>query len=135
MEPLTPSVSHASLPATMAHTGSTMAAAQARWHGPPSLTASLRTALVLQLAKEYGMDFYETSACTNLNIKEVRTPGTATLSLAEPSRRGGGEEVANRSQDKMGDPFHLGQRRGYQKQRMGITGLTCAPRLPSPSLV
>ncbi|KAL7991912.1 hypothetical protein Chor_016168 [Crotalus horridus] len=26
----------------------------------------------LQLAKEYGMDFYETSACTNLNIKEVR---------------------------------------------------------------
>uniref|UniRef100_A0A452UBL6 small monomeric GTPase n=1 Tax=Ursus maritimus TaxID=29073 RepID=A0A452UBL6_URSMA len=28
-----------------------------------------------QLAKEYGMDFYETSACTNLNIKEVRAGG------------------------------------------------------------
>lgn len=28
---------------------------------------------VFQLAKEYGMDFYETSACTNVNIKEVRT--------------------------------------------------------------
>lgn len=27
--------------------------------------------LVPQLAKEYGMDFYETSACSNLNIKEV----------------------------------------------------------------
>ncbi|XP_012665310.1 ras-related protein Rab-15 [Otolemur garnettii] len=26
-----------------------------------------------QLAKEYGMDFYETSACTNLNIKESFT--------------------------------------------------------------
>ncbi|KAG2457410.1 RAB15 protein, partial [Polypterus senegalus] len=25
--------------------------------------------LVLQLAKEYGMDFFETSACTNYNIK------------------------------------------------------------------
>lgn len=30
-----------------------------------------RNVLFLQLAKEYGMDFYETSACTNLNIKEV----------------------------------------------------------------
>uniref|UniRef100_A0ACB8G2I1 Ras- protein Rab-15 n=1 Tax=Sphaerodactylus townsendi TaxID=933632 RepID=A0ACB8G2I1_9SAUR len=27
----------------------------------------------LQLAKEYGMDFYETSACTSLNIKESFT--------------------------------------------------------------
>lgn len=27
--------------------------------------------LVPQLAREYGMDFYETSACSNLNIKEV----------------------------------------------------------------
>uniref|UniRef100_A0A8D2PP75 small monomeric GTPase n=1 Tax=Zosterops lateralis melanops TaxID=1220523 RepID=A0A8D2PP75_ZOSLA len=27
----------------------------------------------LQLAKEYGMDFYETSACSNLNIKESFT--------------------------------------------------------------
>ncbi|KAL8182955.1 UNVERIFIED_CONTAM: Ras- protein Rab-15, partial [Gekko kuhli] len=27
----------------------------------------------LQLAKEYGMDFYETSACTNVNIKESFT--------------------------------------------------------------
>ncbi|EMP27686.1 Ras-related protein Rab-15 [Chelonia mydas] len=27
----------------------------------------------LQLAKEYGMDFYETSACTNFNIKESFT--------------------------------------------------------------
>uniref|UniRef100_A0A4X1U8V3 small monomeric GTPase n=1 Tax=Sus scrofa TaxID=9823 RepID=A0A4X1U8V3_PIG len=26
-----------------------------------------------QLAREYGMDFYETSACTNLNIKESFT--------------------------------------------------------------
>ncbi|XP_054571959.1 ras-related protein Rab-15 isoform X2 [Eptesicus fuscus] len=26
-----------------------------------------------ELAKEYGMDFYETSACTNLNIKESFT--------------------------------------------------------------
>ncbi|XP_078515643.1 ras-related protein Rab-15 isoform X1 [Lissotriton helveticus] len=27
----------------------------------------------LKLAKEYGMDFYETSACTNINIKESFT--------------------------------------------------------------
>lgn len=27
----------------------------------------------LQLAREYGMDFYETSACSNLNIKESFT--------------------------------------------------------------
>lgn len=26
-----------------------------------------------QLAREYGMDFYETSACSNLNIKESFT--------------------------------------------------------------
>lgn len=32
----------------------------------------LRDSLAFQLAKEYGMDFYETSACTNFNIKEVR---------------------------------------------------------------
>ncbi|XP_029092409.1 ras-related protein Rab-15 isoform X3 [Monodon monoceros] len=44
-----------------------------------------------QLAKEYGMDFYETSACTNLNIKEahrkelegLRTPASNELALAE----------------------------------------------------
>lgn len=65
------------------------------------------------------MDFYETSACTNLNIKEVRTLGTATLSLAEPRRWGWGDEEASKSQDKMGDPFHLGQWQGYQKQRTG----------------
>lgn len=29
--------------------------------------------LVPQLAREYGMDFYETSACSNLNIKESFT--------------------------------------------------------------
>ncbi|KAG8511708.1 Ras-related protein Rab-15, partial [Galemys pyrenaicus] len=37
-----------------------------------------------QLAKEYGMDFYETSACTNLNIKEVRAlKPTCPVPLAE----------------------------------------------------
>lgn len=49
--------------------------------GLPSLTDLSENALVLQLAKEYGMDFYETSACTNLNIKEVRALGTSPLSL------------------------------------------------------
>ncbi|ETE72726.1 Ras-related protein Rab-15, partial [Ophiophagus hannah] len=45
----------------------------------------------LQLAKEYGMDFYETSACTNLNIKEahkkelegLRTYTTDELNVVE----------------------------------------------------
>ncbi|CAD7688831.1 unnamed protein product [Nyctereutes procyonoides] len=52
-----------------------------------------------QLAKEYGMDFYETSACTNLNIKEpisftqprkVRTCMTEGLKLV-----GGSSEDSN----------------------------------------
>ncbi|ELW70841.1 Ras-related protein Rab-15 [Tupaia chinensis] len=54
-----------------------------------------------QLAKEYGMDFYETSACTNLNIKEVRAPQTsgpvpgADQGVGRPER-----EVADRSHDQ-----------------------------------
>lgn len=38
---------------------------KSRYPSPPAKP------LVLQLAREYGMDFYETSACSNLNIKEV----------------------------------------------------------------
>lgn len=38
---------------------------------PPKSRCHCRP-LALQLAREYGMDFYETSACSNLNIKEVR---------------------------------------------------------------
>lgn len=61
------------------------------------------------------MDFYETSACTNLNIKEVRTPETAAWSLAEPRRGGGGEEMADRSLEKMGGalpPWAVADREG-----------------------
>lgn len=65
------------------------------------------------------MDFYETSACTNLNIKEVSTLGTAALTGAEPRRGGGWEEMADRSQDKTGDPFRRGQLQGDPKQRRG----------------
>lgn len=70
------------------------------------------------------MDFYETSACTNLNIKEVRTPRPSCRSLAE-SGVGKPEEVADRSHKKM-RPRPLG---GYRAAggRGGNIGLTRTP--------
>lgn len=51
----------------------------------------------MQLAKEYGMDFYETSACTNLNIKEVSTlKPPCAMSLAESGVGKREEKVADR---------------------------------------
>lgn len=51
----------------------------------------------MQLAKEYGMDFYETSACTNLNIKEVSAlKPPCTMSLAESGVGKREEKVADR---------------------------------------
>lgn len=48
------------------------------------------------------MDFYETSACTNLNIKEVRTlKPSCLLSLAKSGVGKPEGKVAARSQDKM----------------------------------
>ncbi|XP_010709104.1 ras-related protein Rab-15-like [Meleagris gallopavo] len=46
-----------------------------KWGGDPSPQNSIGTAepFASQLAREYGMDFYETSACSNLNIKESFT--------------------------------------------------------------
>lgn len=46
-----------------------MRSRNARWEE----SRGSRNVLLLQLAREYGMDFYETSACTNLNIKESFT--------------------------------------------------------------
>ncbi|NXM07793.1 RAB15 protein, partial [Tyrannus savana] len=42
---------------------------------PPTIKSRSLPAKILvpQLAREYGMDFYETSACSNLNIKESFT--------------------------------------------------------------
>ncbi|EPQ02075.1 Ras-related protein Rab-15, partial [Myotis brandtii] len=42
-----------------------------------------------QLAKEYGMEFYETSACTNLNIKESFTRLTELVLQAHRKELGG----------------------------------------------
>nr|XP_058149260.1 ras-related protein Rab-15 isoform X2 [Dasypus novemcinctus] len=41
-----------------------------------------------QLAKEYGMDFYETSACTNLNIKEENCQNEEILNSLKYVRPG-----------------------------------------------
>ncbi|KAL6030533.1 hypothetical protein STEG23_007332 [Scotinomys teguina] len=43
-----------------------------------------------QLAKEYGMDFYETSACTSLNIKEENCQNEEILNSLKYVRPGGG---------------------------------------------
>lgn len=79
------------------------------------------------------MDFYETSACTNLNIKEVRAlKPSCPLSLAE-SIVGKREKVTDRNQAKM-RPRSLGSYR-VAKGRGGNTGLTRAPCFPSLSRV
>lgn len=89
----------------------------------PSLTPSQECPL-LQLAKEYGMDFYETSACTNLNIKEVRTPRPSCRSLAEFSVGKPEEKVADSSHQMR--PHPLGSYRAAGG-RGGNIGLTRAP--------
>lgn len=74
------------------------------------------------------MDFYETSACTNLNIKEVRTARPRCLCLAE-SGVGEPEKVAGRSHNEM-RPRPSGSSYRDEEGGGGNIGLTCAPWFP-----
>ncbi|XP_051694690.1 ras-related protein Rab-15 isoform X2 [Oryctolagus cuniculus] len=62
-----------------------------------------------ELAREYGMDFYETSACTNLNIKESFTRLTELVLQAHRKELDGlrtraGHELALTELEEAGKP-------------------------------